>query len=68
MKSYPNGGLLVTPAELSSEIESRQPLLILDLRPPDAYTAGHVPGALHLDLWGVSLRTPIPLPSMRSCG
>ena len=62
MKSYPNGGLLVTPAELSSEIESRQPLLILDLRPPDAYTAGHVPGALHLDLWGVSLPDTDPAP------
>ena len=62
MKSYPNGGLLVTPAQLSSEIESRQPLLILDLRPPDAYTAGHVPGALHLDLWGVSLPDTDPAP------
>ena len=62
MKSYPNGGLLVTPAQLSSEIESRQPLLILDLRPPDAYTAGHVPGALHLDLWGVSLIDTDPAP------
>ena len=62
MKSYPNGGLLVTPAQLSSEIESRQPLLILDLRPPEAYTAGHVPGALHLDLWGVSLTDTDPAP------
>jgi thiosulfate/3-mercaptopyruvate sulfurtransferase len=62
MKEYPNGELLVTPAQLSSEIESGKPLLILDLRPPDAYTAGHVPGAFHLDLWGVSLTDTDPAP------
>jgi thiosulfate/3-mercaptopyruvate sulfurtransferase len=62
MKEYPNGELLITPAQLSSEIGGRTPLLILDLRPPDAYTAGHVPGALHLDLWGVSLPDTDPAP------
>ena len=36
--------------------------MILDLRPPDAYTTGHVPGALHLDLWGVSLPDTDPAP------
>jgi thiosulfate/3-mercaptopyruvate sulfurtransferase len=62
MKEYPKGELLVTPAQLSSEIDSRNPLLILDLRPPDAYAAGHVPGAFHLDLWGVSLPDTDPAP------
>jgi thiosulfate/3-mercaptopyruvate sulfurtransferase len=62
MKEYPKGELLVTPARLSSEIDSRNPLLILDLRPPDAYAAGHVPGAFHLDLWGVSLPDTDPAP------
>jgi thiosulfate/3-mercaptopyruvate sulfurtransferase len=62
MKSYPNGHLLVTPAGLASEIEAGKRLLILDLRPPEAYTAGHVPGAVHLDLWGVSLIDTDPAP------
>jgi thiosulfate/3-mercaptopyruvate sulfurtransferase len=62
MKEYPNGELLVTPTQLSSEIDSRKPLLVLDLRPPEAYTAGHVPGALHIDLWGVSLPDTDPAP------
>ena len=40
---------------------ARRPLL-LDLRPPDAYAAGHIPGAIHLDLWGVSLIDTDPAP------
>ena len=62
MKAYPNGRLLVTPEQLAQGVEARQPLLILDLRPPEAYTAGHVPGAIHLDLWGVSLIDTDPAP------
>ena len=62
MKDYPNGQLLVTPEQLEREIESRKLLLVLDLRPPEAYTAGHVPGATHIDLWGVSLIDTDPAP------
>lgn len=29
--------------------------LVLDLRPAEQFAAGHIPGAVHLDLWGVSL-------------
>ncbi len=36
--------------------------LLLDLRPPEAYTAGHIPGAVHMDLWGVSLIDTDPAP------
>ncbi|MDQ3347245.1 MAG: sulfurtransferase [Acidobacteriota bacterium] len=57
MKGYANPGLLVTPRALAAAIEggpTPRPL-VLDLRPPDAYVAGHVPGAIHVDLWGVSL-------------
>jgi thiosulfate/3-mercaptopyruvate sulfurtransferase len=64
MKGFPNAHLLVTPHELDRMIDgagSRPPLL-LDLRPPDAYAAGHLPGALHLDLWGVSLIDTDPAP------
>jgi thiosulfate/3-mercaptopyruvate sulfurtransferase len=63
MKGYANPGLLVTPQELSQLIagDGVRPL-VLDLRPPDAYVAGHVPGAIHLDLWGVSLIDTDPAP------
>jgi thiosulfate/3-mercaptopyruvate sulfurtransferase len=61
MKGYANPQLLVTPAELKSEIDAGR-LLILDLRPPEAYAAGHVPGAIHLDLWGLSLTDTDPAP------
>ena len=64
MKSYVNGQLLVTPPELSEMIDgagARRPL-VLDLRPPDGYVAGHVPSAIHLDLWGVSLIDTDPAP------
>jgi len=29
--------------------------LLIDLRPAEQFAAGHLPGAVHLDLWGVSL-------------
>jgi thiosulfate/3-mercaptopyruvate sulfurtransferase len=57
MKGYLNQQLLITPRELATAVEgpaSSRPL-ILDLRPPEAYTAGHIPGAIHVDLWGLSL-------------
>jgi thiosulfate/3-mercaptopyruvate sulfurtransferase len=64
MKSFANPHLLVTPQELAGMIGgagAKRPLL-LDLRPPDAYVAGHIPGAIHLDLWGVSLIDTDPAP------
>ncbi len=62
--SFANPGLLVAPRELAAAIESGDAArtLILDMRPPEAYTAGHVPGAIHLDLWGVSLIDTDPAP------
>ena len=62
MQEFPNAGLLVTPQQLAADIGRHEPLLVLDLRPPDAYAAGHVPGAIHLDLWGVSLIDSDPAP------
>jgi thiosulfate/3-mercaptopyruvate sulfurtransferase len=61
---YPNAHLLVSPRELAREVNEAGPddLLLLDLRPPDAYSAGHLPRALHLDLWGVSLIDTDPAP------
>ncbi len=64
MKGYANAQLLITPSELSSllgQAGAKSPL-VLDLRPPEAYTAGHIPGAIHIDLWGVSLIDTDPAP------
>ena len=36
--------------------------LTLDLRPPEAYAEGHIPGAIHVDLWGISLIDTDPAP------
>jgi thiosulfate/3-mercaptopyruvate sulfurtransferase len=64
MKRFANEKLLVKPKELSDMIggAGAKPPLILDLRPPEQYTAGHVPGAIHMDLWGVSLIDTDPAP------
>jgi thiosulfate/3-mercaptopyruvate sulfurtransferase len=35
--------------------ETAPPPLLIDCRPAELFAAGHVPGAVHLDLWGVSL-------------
>lgn len=64
MKGYANAQLLITPRELSSllgQAGAKSPL-VLDLRPPEAYTAGHITGAIHIDLWGVSLIDTDPAP------
>jgi len=64
MKGYANPQLLIAAGELSrslaADAETRP--LLLDLRTPDAYAAGHIPGALHLDLFGVSLIDTDPAP------
>lgn len=57
MNGYANPQLLTTPRDLAVEIagpESSRPL-VLDLRPAEAYTAGHIPGAILINLWGLSL-------------
>ena len=63
MKGYANPGLLISAEELSRTLahEAGRPL-VLDLRPAEAYAAGHIPGAMHLDLFGVSLIDTDPAP------
>jgi thiosulfate/3-mercaptopyruvate sulfurtransferase len=64
MKGYANPQLVLSPKELVPMLEAtsaNRPLL-LDLRPPEAFTAGHIPTAIHLDLWGVSLIDTDPAP------
>lgn len=67
-KGYDNPRLLITPRELAARLgvpsgsaaahpqatDARTPVVI-DLRPTEDFAAGHIPGAAHLDLFGVSL-------------
>jgi len=55
--------LLLTPQALAASVAelTRRPLL-LDVRAAEAFAAGHLPGAVHLDLWGFSLTDTDPAP------
>jgi thiosulfate/3-mercaptopyruvate sulfurtransferase len=46
---------LITPSELAASLRSTEPPILLDMRPAHEFAAGIIPGALHLDLWGISL-------------
>jgi thiosulfate/3-mercaptopyruvate sulfurtransferase len=39
----------------AAELAMRADRVLLDLRPAEEFARGHIPGAAHLDLWGVSL-------------
>ena len=62
MKGYANSDLLTTPDELQKALNGATPPLVIDLRPPEDFAIGHIPGAVHLDLWGVSLIDTDPAP------
>jgi thiosulfate/3-mercaptopyruvate sulfurtransferase len=53
---------LVTPGDLSREIASPEKPLLLDLRPAENFADGHLPGAFHLDLFGLSIVDTDPAP------
>jgi thiosulfate/3-mercaptopyruvate sulfurtransferase len=46
---------LVTPATLAAELSGAHPPLVIDARPAEEFARGQIAGAVHLDLWGVSL-------------
>ena len=62
MPGYANPQLLTTPGELEKALKSDRKPLVIDLRPPEDFAAGHIPGAVHLDLWGLSLIDTDPQP------
>ena len=64
MKGYANPQLLITPQDLAADLERSEVSrpLILDLRPAELYSAGHVPGAIQINLWGLSLTDTDPAP------
>ena len=57
--------LLIAPRELAAALGLTEgpaparpfaaPPVIVDTRPAESYAQGHLPGAIHLDLWGFSL-------------
>ena len=62
MEGYPNANLLASPGDLAEALKGERPPLVLDLRAPEDFANGHIPGAVHLDLWGVSLIDTDPAP------
>jgi thiosulfate/3-mercaptopyruvate sulfurtransferase len=52
--NYKNPHLLWEAAGLRSQLQDPR-LVLLDLRTPEAYSNGHIPGARSLDIFGISL-------------
>ena len=62
-KGYAHPQLLITPAELDGRLTAGADApVLLDLRQAEAFAAGHIPGAAHLDLFGISLTDTDPAP------
>jgi thiosulfate/3-mercaptopyruvate sulfurtransferase len=61
-KGYANPQLLVTAGELAKALEGERRPLVLDVRPAEDFASGHIPTAVHVDLWGVSLIDTDPAP------
>ena len=62
-KDYVNPQLLITTSALSDRLAAgSEPPVLLDLRPAEVFSAGHIPGAMHLDLFGLSLIDTDPAP------
>ena len=52
---------LITPGDLARAL-AHDELVLIDLRPAEQFAVGHLPRAVHLDLWGVSLIDTDPAP------
>jgi thiosulfate/3-mercaptopyruvate sulfurtransferase len=53
-KKYTTETLLTTPSELRNRLGSSD-LCLIDARPAEQFARGHIPGAVHFDLFGLSL-------------
>lgn len=53
-KGYENPQLVISVEELKDNLDNDK-FCIVDTRPTHEYVRGHIPGALHLDLFGLSL-------------
>lgn len=62
-KDYTNPDLLIAPNALAAILrDGAAPLTLIDLRPAEQFAAGHLPHAVHLDLFGLSLIDTAPAP------
>jgi thiosulfate/3-mercaptopyruvate sulfurtransferase len=59
--SYTNSELLWTVDHLQRHLQDPG-LALMDLRPPEAYSNGHIPGARSFDIFGISLIDTRPQP------
>jgi thiosulfate/3-mercaptopyruvate sulfurtransferase len=59
--NYTNPHLLWSVGELESRLTDPK-LVLLDMRQPEAYSNGHIPGALSFDIFGISLIDTRPEP------
>ena len=66
-KKYTRPELLTTPDELKAKLGSAD-LRVIDTRQAELYAQSHIPGAIHFDLFGISLidTTPAPLKAFMS--
>jgi thiosulfate/3-mercaptopyruvate sulfurtransferase len=66
-KKYTRPELLTTPEELK-EKSGKADLIVIDTRQAELYAQGHIPGAIHFDLFGISLidTSPAPLKAFMS--
>ena len=53
-KQYSRDTLLITVSDLQRKLGSPN-LCVIDIRPAEDYAQGHIPGATHFDLFGLSL-------------
>lgn len=62
-KGYANPQLLIDPAGLHAQQRDGSPApLVIDIRPAEQFAAGQIPGAVHIDLFGLSLVDTDPAP------
>src|SRR5437773_8605412 len=59
--NYANPQLLWTVDQLKSRLTDPE-LVLLDMRPPESYSNGHIPGARSFDIFGISLIDTRPGP------
>lgn len=62
MPGYANPDLLTSPKDLARALDGNPRPLLIDVRTAEDFASGHIPGAVHLDLWGVSLIDTDPGP------
>lgn len=66
-EQYTREKLLTTASELQKKLTSPD-LCLIDVRPAERFAQGHIPGAVHFDLFGLSLidTNPAPLKAFMS--